>query len=328
MAAKVAKLGVLVQPRLLLMGTEAPRNAEPILSLAKRIDDAGLDSVWVGDSLMYNPRPESLTVLGAMAARTSRVRLGTGVLVGALRHPVWLASVMGTVDLISGGRLVLGVGVGVNFTEGQREEWMAEWRAVGVDPSTRASRLEEVVQLVRRLGSGETVTFQGRHFDLNGARAHPRPVQEGGVPILFVCDSPRLRERQLRRAARYGDGVIFGTIKPDDLVTNTEKLRAYAEEEGRDFSKMEVVTSVCINLDRDEARAAREADRFLMGYYRENYWGDSWGPWGPPEKAAERINALAETGATDTIVVRLATFDQERQLETLLSDVTLAIQGA
>ena len=320
------KIGILVQPRLLVIGDEPPKDADLLLSMAAQIDEAGLDSVWVGDSLMYNPRPEAFTVLTAMAARTQRVRLGTAVLIAALRHPVWLADVMASVDLISKGRLVVGVGVGANFTEAQRDGWRAEWSAAGADPSKRVSRLEEVVEIVRRLGTGETVSFEGRHFSLDSVSVVPRPVQKDGVPVLFVCDSAARRETQLRRVARFGDGAIFGTIDAVELERAVDKLRTYVDEEGRDFSKMEVVTSVCVNLDRDERRAAQEADRLLMGYYRQNYWGDSWGPFGHPDRTVEAIRKHVELGIADTIIVRLASFDQQGQLDIFLNEVVPALQ--
>ena len=113
------KLGILLPTRGLLLRGEQPPNIDRIISLANTVEQAGLDSVWVGDSLMAKPRMEPLAILGALAARTSRVRLGTAVLLPALRHPVLLAQTMATVDLISGGRLVIGAGVGGAFSVGR-----------------------------------------------------------------------------------------------------------------------------------------------------------------------------------------------------------------
>ena len=131
-----------------------PKNIDKILDMAETAEQAGVESVWVGDSLTAKPRLEPLTVLAAVAARTRRVRLGTGVMLGALRHPVLLSHAAATVDLISEGRLVLGMGVGGAFNDAQRQEW----KNAGVDPSTRASRFEEVVHLLKRLTSGERST--------------------------------------------------------------------------------------------------------------------------------------------------------------------------
>ncbi|MCS5658355.1 MAG: LLM class flavin-dependent oxidoreductase, partial [Dehalococcoidia bacterium] len=144
------KLGVLLPTRGILLGDEPPNSAETVLNLAHQAEAAGLDSVWVGDSLTAKPRLEPLAALASVAAVTQRVRLGTAVLLAALRQPVLLAQTMATVDLISKGRLVVAAGVGGAFNEDQRREW----QAAGIDPRRRVSRLEEIVQIVRELGAG------------------------------------------------------------------------------------------------------------------------------------------------------------------------------
>ena len=98
------KLGVLLPTRGLVMGSDGPPSIEPLLSMAEQAEQAGLDSVWVGDSLTAKPRLEPLTTLSAIAMRTKKVRLGTAVMLAALRHPVSLAQASATVDTISGGR--------------------------------------------------------------------------------------------------------------------------------------------------------------------------------------------------------------------------------
>ena len=102
MNANKPKLGLLLPTRGLLLRGDQPSNADRVFRMAERVEEAGLDSVWVGDSLIAKPRLEPLATLGALAARTSRVRLGTAVLLPALRHPVLMAQTMATVDLISG----------------------------------------------------------------------------------------------------------------------------------------------------------------------------------------------------------------------------------
>ena len=110
------KIGILLPTRGLLLKDKQPNNIERLLALAERIEEGGLDGVWVGDSLVAKPRMEPLAVLSALAVCTSRVRLGTAVLLPALRHPVLLAQTLATVELISEGRMVIGAGVGGGFT--------------------------------------------------------------------------------------------------------------------------------------------------------------------------------------------------------------------
>ena len=163
------RIGILLPTRSLVMGGQRPTNMALTLSMAETAEQAGLDSVWLGDSLTAKPRPEPVTALAALAARTRRVRLGTAVLLAALRHPVLLAHAVATVDLVAEGRTVLAVGVGGAFNDDQRQEW----RNAGVDPTRRASRLEEMIQVIKPLTRGEEVTFKGKHFDLDSVRLEP-----------------------------------------------------------------------------------------------------------------------------------------------------------
>lgn len=316
---KDLKFGVLLPTRKLLMTGEQPQNIDEILDMAETAEQAGLDSVWVGDSLTAKPRLEPITTLTAVATRTKKVRLGTAVMLAALRHPVLLAHAVATLDLVSQGRTVLGVGVGGAFNEAQRKEW----RNVGVDPSRRASRMEEVVEITRRLTRGESVTFKGKHFDLDSVSVGPRTTQPDGVPMLVACHWGAKRDTQFERAARLGDGFISISDYPDEYQKVTDKVREFAQRDGKDFGSMEATFYMTVNLDGDSGRAAEEADRFLHMYYGMNMWGDRWGPYGPAELTIERIRRYAEAGA-GTIIVRFASFDQQRQLDTFLNEVVPA----
>ena len=321
MSEKKPKLGVLLPTRGLLMSGDRPADAGSIIALAQRAEEAGLDSVWVGDSLTAKPRLEPITALAAVAARTSRVRLGTAVLLAALRQPVLLAHALGTLDLIAGGRAILAVGVGGAFNPEQK----AEWAAAGVDLAGRAGRLEELVSIVKRLSAGEEVTHQGRHFQLDSVRVEPSFTQAGGVPMLLGCHWRAGRERQFRRAAQLGDGFISISDTPEEYALVAERVRHHAEECGRDFQQMEASFYLTVNLNRDSQQAAEEADRYLMTYYGANIWGERWGPFGPPEHTAQRIREYVAAGA-GTVIVRFASYDQEGQLETFLREVAPALQ--
>ena len=314
--------GILLPTRGLLMQGDQPKNIDKILDMAETAEQAGIESVWVGDSLTAKPRLEPLTVLAAVAARTHRVRLGTAVMLGALRHPVLLAHAAATVDLISEGRLVLGMGVGGAFNDAQRQEW----KNAGVDPSTRASRFEEVVQILKRLTSGERVTHEGRHFQMEDVAIAPVSPNEGGTRVLIASHWRADRDRQFERAARLGDGIISISDYPEEFSQVNERVKFHAEAAGRDYEAMERVFYMTVNLASDSQAATDEADRFLKLYYGMNIWGDRWGPFGAPELFIERIRRYQEGGA-QTIVVRFASFEQEKQLDTFLSDVAPAFQN-
>ena len=317
------QLGCLLPTRGLLLEDDKPTDAESVLRLATWAEEAGLDSVWVGDSLTAKPRLEAMTTLAAIAARTSRVRLGTAVMLMALRHPVLLAQMVGTVDLISGGRLQLGVGVGGAFNAMQQ----AEWRNAQVNQRTRAPRLEEMMQVIKGLGNQEPFSFAGRHFELDDVVMQPTPVQDNGVPVYLGVHwhgrgdgQGAQRERQARRAARLADGIISISATTDEFIELNETVDSYCAEYGRDSDEMSSVMYMTVNMDEDIKRAEAEAEDWLLGYYGANIWGDRWGPFGGAERVRERIHAYTEAGA-DQVVVRFASYRQEEQMQTFLEQV-------
>ena len=316
MSKEKPKLGVLLPTRGLLLRGDQPSNADRVFRMAQRVEEAGLDSVWVGDSLVAKPRLEPLATLGALAARTNRVRLGTAVLLPALRHPVLLAQTMATVDLISSGRLVIGAGVGGAFNNEQR----GEWAAAGVDPKRRARRFEEIVEVVKGLGQGEPHSHEGRHFSLDSVTMLPKATQTGGVPWLLATHHRARQQAQIDRAARVGDGIIAISDTPAEFADVIDQVDAKAEEYGRDTSQRENVFYLTVNLEEDESTALTDAEDWLMRYYGANIWGTRWGPFGGVQNVAASMAAYAEAGA-ETVIVRLATFDPERQLDVFLDRI-------
>ena len=313
--AKV-KLGILLPTRGLLIGDEPADSADGVIELARRVEAAGLDSVWVGDSLTAKPRLEPLAILAAIATHTQRVRLGTAVLLAALRHPVLLAQTLATVDLLSKGRLIIGAGVGGAFNEDQKREW----QAAGLSPKQRAGRLEEIVQIVQGLGSGEPVTFSGKHFNLDGVRIAPRHTRRGGIPILLATHWRARQDAQMSRAARLADGLISISDAPEEYFQLVQRVRAIHADLGRDPEKFEAVFYMTVNLNSDQRQAEAEATNFLTRYYGSNIWGTRWGPFGKPERIKERMAEYVEAGA-QTLVVRFASFEPQLQLETFLEQV-------
>ena len=311
------KLGVLLPTRGFLLKEAVPTDAGLVIRLAQTAEEAGLDSVWVGDSLIAKPRLEPLTTLAAVAAVTERVRLGTAVLLMALRHPVLLAQSLATVDLISRGRLIVAAGAGGAFNQEQQQEW----RVAGVQASRRASRLEEMVKILKGLGSGEPFDFQGRHFDLDSVTMKPRPVQEAGIPILLACHwRGPAREAQVKRTARLADGIISISDTPQEYSQLVEEVGNQCAKLGRYTTAWESAVYLTVNMQQDRDRAQAEAEEFLLGYYGSNIWGDRWGPFGDPDRVRDRLLAYAEAGA-QTLIVRFASYEPERQLDTFLEKV-------
>ena len=146
----------------------------PMLAMAERAEALGFSSVWVGDSLTARPRHEPLTLLAAVAARTRRVALGTAVLLPALRHPLVLAHAVATVDRVSEGRLILGVGIA-----GDTPATRKEFAAAGVPFHQRAGRCIETLEICRALWRGDSVSVKGRYWTLDGRRRRPDAAPRG-----------------------------------------------------------------------------------------------------------------------------------------------------
>jgi probable F420-dependent oxidoreductase len=194
-----------------------------ITDLVRLAESLRFDSAWVsehhGSSDGY--MPSLLPTLAAFAAATDRIRLGTGVILTPFHHPLRLAEDAATVDLISGGRLILGLGLG------WREE---EFRMFGVPPRERVPRTTETVEILRRAWTGERFTFEGRHFSFDQVRVTPAPERESGIPIYLGGFAPAA----VKRAGRLGDGYIRSRGGTVDDVRQAVRL---AEEGAREADK-------------------------------------------------------------------------------------------
>src|SRR5438128_10065962 len=169
------RIGYLLPTREQVM--EGRPQAAPLLALAERAEGLGFDSIWVGDSILARPRHEPLTLLSAVAARTRRAELGTAVLLPALRNPVVLAHGIATLDQISEGRFILGVGIASDVPNIR-----AEFTACGVPFDKRVGRMLEGLRLARELWTGQPINWNGR-WVMENATLGPAPHRPGGPPI-------------------------------------------------------------------------------------------------------------------------------------------------
>jgi probable F420-dependent oxidoreductase len=221
----------------------------------EQAEAAGFDSVWLGEhhnSILLYPAP--LLGLAAIAARTRRVRLGTGVLLLPLYHPLAIAEEAAMVDVISRGRLVLGVGAGYA---------PEEFAAFGVSIKERGSRLDEAVPLIHRLWTEDGVTHAGRHYRIEGATLRPRPVQQPRPPMWFAG----WVEPALRRAGRLGDAWLGGpSAKLDELAACTRIYRDARAAAGRaDGGDVALMRYVFIAESLERARAVA-GDAFIRSF--------------------------------------------------------------
>jgi len=279
----------------------------PLLDLAARAEGLGFDSVWVGDSLLARPRHDPLTLLAAVAARTTKAELGTAVFLPALRNPVVLAHQLATLDQISEGRLVLGAGIASDVPNIR-----AEFVAAGVPFEGRVGRMMEGLRLARALWTGKPVDWDGR-WRVEGGVLGPTPHRPGGPPI-WMAGSVR---PAFERAARHFDGWFANEASLARWSEQWAEVRSIVQEAGRDLAEFVAAIYVTLAVDEDAGRAEQRIDAFL-----ENYYGQPAAVMrrrqacyaGPAAGAAEFLKGFADAGASHMIV--RFTGDPERNLET------------
>ena len=305
--------GFLLPTRELVMSQPTP-DVGRIIELAERAEALGFDSVWVGDSILARPRLEAFTTLAAVAARARSVKIGTAVLLPALRHPVVMANEAANLDLLSEGRLILGLGIAANMPAVR-----AEFEACGVSIDHRLGIFEETVTLMRRLWSEPSVTFSGRHFQLKDVKLGLRPHNGSSIPI-WIAGSV---DNALRRVARLGDGWYPNPVSPQVFAEQSQQLDGFARDAGRDPQALHRCVYTTLNINDDAAQAERETRAFAEGYYHVPY--EVIAPlqsfcFGTPETCVAWLRDLAAGGA-QTIVIRFACPDQTGQLERCAADI-------
>ena len=204
------------------------------VALAHQADDLGVESIWVFDHFHTVPRPtdeitfESFTMLSALAAVTTRVRLGHIVICTAFRNPALTAKMISTMDVISGGRMELGIGAGW-----KRDEWDAYGYGFP-ETKERLARLADDLEVVNRMMDGDRhqhATFEGTYSSVTNARNVPKPVQRPRVPVMVGGNGPNVT---WRLAAKHADELNLDGMDPSEVAAALPTIRARCEEIGRD----------------------------------------------------------------------------------------------
>ena len=315
------RLGVLLPHRGVVIQSARRPPLEECWTVARMADAADMD-VWVGDSVVAKPRLEPLTTLAYVAAITTRARLGTAILLPALRQPTVLAHALANIDQISGGRLVLGLGVGWKLPAIERE-----WEACGRVHKRRVKDLEEHVVVWRKLWSGRPVTYQGSDFKLTEHTLGPLPWIAAGPPVLMTAGNRgEFIPAQIDRFARLGDGIITTYLTDDDC----RKLRQLGDEalakHGRSLPNFPICVYTTVRIESDVAKAEADTQKFLQEYYGGgvNYRGLMG--LGPAAKVVETLKLYEAAGVTD-LCVRFAGTDQIAQFEQFIRDVAPAFDS-
>ena len=311
----VDNFGILMPTRGVLVYADGGRpRVELNWQMAETVERLGYDSVWVGDSITSKPRLEPLSIMSALAARTQRVKIGTAVMLTALRHPVHLAHALATVDNISNGRVILGAGAG----RGDNQMYVDEHSSVGVPVSERADRMEDGIRIMRSLWTGDPVTHESEYYPLNNVALEPRPVQE---PLPIWISSNWVR-RGLKRVAEMGDAWITNVPSVEQFSRCWERVQQNADKVGRDAGAMTRALYISVNLN-EEDEALAEGDRFMQAYYSRPYEAVSKQllcVFGPSEKCVEAIQSYREAGV-NYFIVRFASRDQAGQLNRFTNEV-------
>jgi probable F420-dependent oxidoreductase len=270
---------------------DGPPDPGVFRELAQQAEALGYDSIWAGDHISYrNPILDVVVALSTFAALTERITIGAGVVLLPLRHPSVVAKEFASLDYVSGGRVILGVGVG--------GEGAKDFEAVGVPVRERGARTNDAMRALRALFSGSG-TFSGRFFSFADIEIEPAPAQPGGPPLWVGGRS----EAAIRRAATLGDGWIPLWVSPERLAAGYEQLPEHVER------------AVALPAHVGEKR-------HLHGHLRRRYSGDfsehvvdRYCIAGSPEECAARLREYVDAGARHIVFNVCEPEDVERLRE-------------
>ena len=285
---------------------------EEQLALVQRVEQLGFDSVWTGDHVSFhNPLYESLTLLASYAPITRRIKLGTAVYLLALRSPAVAAKITATLDVLSGGRLIFGVGVG-----GENPK---EFELCGVPHAERGARVTEGIDVVRALWREAPATFHGRFSRFEGVSIDPKPVQK--LPPIWVGGRS---DAALVRAGSQGDGWVSYVVQPERYARSLEKIREAAHAAGRSLTGFTGAHLAFITVGRDYERARKTWVSVLSRRYAQDFepLANKYGVIGTPEQCAAQLAAFRDAGCTYFLLSAIGDpRDEREQLETIAAEI-------
>ena len=285
---------------------------------ARWMENLGYEYFSVGEHFMRGDPPgpthAALPVLAVAAGATDQMRVLSSIILTPFYHPLVLARTTATLDAASGGRLTLGVGVGGEFP--------VEFEAAGLRVNQRGRRTDECLEVMRKLWTGEKVTFSGRHFQLTDAMINPLPVQKPNPPVWV---SGR-RDAAMARAAKFGDGWMPYFYDAPRYRDSVGKIKGFAAEAGRDISGFQWAHFPYIAIYPTEQQAAEVAAEQLGGRYL--YGGEfldivrKYCLLGTVENCIEQLQEYIDAGARHIIFsISCPREDRERHLETIAKEL-------
>ena len=296
--------------------TRLPLEMEMIQAYVQRAEVLGFHSIWVQEQIgLWSTvnALEGVSMLSYMAALTRRILLGGAVFLVALRNPIQLAKSLASLDQLSQGRLIAGVGLG-----GVRRLYPT----YGVSDERLVARFNEALSLIQKLWTEEDLTFEGQFWKLKNATLLPRPVQKPHPPIWFGAHVPAA----LKRAAKYGSGFIgAGSSSTQSFKNEVQTVLSALEEAKKDPADFTIGKRVYLAVDTNRERAARRLREFLGLFYRKPDMADNVAVWGSPEECADQLDKIVAAGAR--LLLLSPVFDMMDQLEILAKEVMPKISG-
>jgi probable F420-dependent oxidoreductase len=273
-------------------------DARALVDFGVRMEELGFDSLWVWDHILLGVSPhfpiiDSLTVLTAVAARTSKIKLGTGILVLPLRNPVLLAKQLASMDQLSNGRMIMGMASGW---------YKREFDNVGVPYKERGKIMDECLEIMSRLWTEDIVSGDWGHFNLDGAVMFPKPVQSPRMPILIGG----YVDRVLKRAAVDGDGWLTYFYTPEGFTKSWNKVLGFAEAAGKDPSTLMNCNQLPIMVGESRAKVEAPMMEWLNSEWDFASWSDSTTDsaiMGTVDDCVEQLQAHIDVGVQKIIFV-------------------------
>jgi probable F420-dependent oxidoreductase len=285
-----------------------PVDTGAIRAVLARAEALGFHSAWVLEQVLGSMTSlEPVELLTYAAAVTERIGLGVAVLLAALRSPLHTAKSLATLDQLSDGRLLVGVGLGGSTRI---------YPAFGLEADRRAARFAEGLLVMTRLWTEPRVTFEGQFYRLTNASMVPKPVQRPHPPLWFGGHHPAA----LRRAVAMGDGFIgAGSVSTATFAEEVRIVRALLEETRRDPAGFGVAKRVYIAIDRDRERAGRRLAEWFGAFYRRADLAAEVAVWGDTQECVDRLAEVVAAGAR--LLVLNPVFDQLEHVERFAADV-------
>jgi alkanesulfonate monooxygenase SsuD/methylene tetrahydromethanopterin reductase-like flavin-dependent oxidoreductase (luciferase family) len=310
------EIGILLHTRQIVRREDAAKSFEHLWSDAAQAEELGFDHIWLGDSVtvLDKARGDCLTTMAALAARTDKIRIGAVPMLPALRNPVLLAHALATLDVISKGRIILGVSVGP-----VRDYIQRQFAACGVPPQEKAGRLSESIEIMRRLWSETTVSYDGRYYKLSDVGILPHPAQKPGIPIWIAADR---HENGFKRVGRLGDGWVTLAPTLERFAAARRKIDQYAREHGRAGKCRPTALFAAFNIQTDGERATDEGWHWMERFFEQpkEKLSHFFTIFGTPEECARLLKGYAAAGLT-AIIARIASDDTPSQARLLLNEI-------